>query len=1031
MRKVLLSFVMLFSLLLFLGAQERTITGTVTSSEDGLGIPGVSVVAKGTTIGTVTDFNGAYSISVPANVLVLEFSFVGMQTQEASIEGRQLVNVVLQPELLAIDEVMVVAYGTARRSSFTGSASSVSNKKLEAIQVNDITKALEGMTSGLQSTSGLGQPGATADIRIRGIGSVNASTAPLYVVDGFPYAGNINTIPLSDIESITVLKDASSTALYGSRGANGVIIITTKKGSSDVTRFSFVANVGVSERGIPEYDRVSTPEYLETMWQRIYNQRRYVTNPTGDETAWTTFASNNLIPFLGNYNPYNVPSNEVVGLNGQLNPNAQLLWTDDWYDEMHRTGLRQDYVLSASGGSGKSTYFISANYLKDEGIVKASNFDRFGIRANAESQMKDWVKVGINMGASTSSQNFPQSDGTAYVNSFMFSRMVAPIYPVYIYEPDGTPVLDPSGNKIPDYGATFGRARAYISNSNPLGTIILDTRLYKRDALTTRGFVEFSFLKDFKFTVNASNDYYGYSGLTHQNSAYGDAQSFAGRSTRNTQRTMNFSSNQLLTWGKSFGDHNLDALLAHETMQYQFNNLTATRTGFPFPGLVELDAAAIAEGSGSYEHNHRLESFFSRFNYDYANRYYFSASYRTDGSSRFHPDYRWGNFWSVGASWRVTEEAFMENLTWLNNLSLRASYGQTGNEALPSYYAYLGLYSTGWDNLGYSGLLASRLPTPELTWEKNNTLNLGVDFRLFNKVTFNVEYYVKESDGLLFQRPIPPSTGFGSYDDNVGALKNTGIDIEVNANIISGSKFTWGADLMLTHFKNEITELPQEEIIDGTKKWMVGRSVYDFWLREFAGIDANGLPLWYDGEPDEDGVRATTNVYGNADLYYVGTSIPDLEGSLTNNMTFGNIDLSFMLTFGIGGQVLDGVYQGLMHNGTYGTHWHKDILTSWTPENTNTINPVLVGNTNYNGTSSRFLIDRDYLSIRSVSLGYTLPKSLTNTVGIGSARVFVNGTNLYTFTKLKGMDPTQSFGGLQGHNYTPLRTVTFGVNMNF
>jgi TonB-linked SusC/RagA family outer membrane protein len=1019
-----------------LQAQTVQVTGTVTSAEDGMAIPGASVAVKGTSIGVATDVDGKYSLAVPQTATTLVFSFVGMVTQEVAIAGRTVINVVLATDAAQLEEVIVVAYGTTKRSSFTGSASNVNAEKLESIQVADISKVLEGMTSGIQVTSGLGQPGATADVRIRGINSINASAAPLYVVDGFPYSGNINTIPVSDIESITVLKDASATALYGSRGANGVIVITTKKGKSDVSTFNFRANVGVSDRGIPEYDRVDAAEYYELTWQRIYNQRF---RATSDAAASATFASTNLIPYLGGYNVYNVPNAEVVGADGKINPAGQLLWTDNWYDEMHRTALRQDYVLSASGGTDKSTYFISANYLKDEGIVRASNFDRFSLRANAESQMRDWVKIGVNIGGSTSSQNFPQSSGTAYVNSFMYSRMVAPIYPVYTYELDGTPVLDADGNKIPDYGNTFGRSRSYSANSNPLGVITLDTRLYNRDAVTTRGFVEFSFLKDFKLIMNASNDYYTFTGLTHQNSAFGDAQAFKGRSTRELQRTMNFSANQLLTWNKSFDQHSLDAIVGHESTQYQFNFINAVRTGFPFPGLVELGAAAVAEGSNSYEHNHRLESYLTRLNYDYAGRYYLSASYRTDGSSRFHKDYRWGNFWSVGASWRVSEEAFMQDLTFINNMSLRASYGALGNEALPSYYAYLGLYSTGWDNLGYPGLLASRLPTPDLTWEKNNTMNVGLDFRLFNKVTFNIEYYVKTTDGLLFAKPIAPSTGFSTIDANIGAMKNTGIDIEVNANIVATNNFKWNADIMFTHFKNEITELPQEEIISGNKKWMVGTSVYDYFIQEYAGVNETGDPTWYmdtidgyddDGKPIITG-RETTTVYGSATRYYVGTAIPDFEGSFTNSFTVSNFDLSVMITYGKGGLVYDGNYAGLMHNGTYGTNWHRDIFNSWTPDNTDTDVPILIGNQNSNAQSTRFLVSRDYLSIRNVSLGFTFPKSMLQNVGLSSARVFVNATNLHTFTALKGMDPTQYFSGAQGHEYSPLRTISFGVSMNF
>jgi TonB-linked SusC/RagA family outer membrane protein len=858
-------------------------------------------------------------------------------------------------------------------------------------------------------------------------------------VDGFPYAGNINTIPVGEIESVTVLKDAAATALYGSRAANGVIIITTKRGSSDKTVFNVRADVGASVRGIPEYDRISTPQYLEKIWERIYLEERYVTNTGGNDAAWASVASNQLMPRLGEYNPYNVAGPQLIGADGRINPAAQLLWTDDWYEEMHRTGIRKDFSVSASGGDQKNTYFLSANLLNDQGIVRASNFDRFSVRLNLESKMKDWLKVGMNLGGSTSNQNFPVSDGTAYVNSFMFSRMVAPIYPVYIYEPDGTPVLDAEGNKIPDYGATFGRARAYIANSNPLGTIILDTRDRKRDAVTLRGFAEISFLNDFKLMINASTDLYSFSALTHQNAQFGDAAAFDGRSTRSYDRTFSFSTNQLLTWNKDFDKHSFEALVGHESTQYLFHTLSATRTGFSFPGFVELSAAATAEGSGSQEDNHRLESYFSRLNYSYAFKYYLSLSFRTDASSRFHSDERWGSFWSVGGSWRASQEEFLKDLDWLTNLSLRASYGELGNEALPSLYAYWGLFGLGWDNLGFPGSFPATLANSGLSWEKNKTLNLGVEFRLFDKITVNFEYYDKNTDDLLFQRPVPPSTGFQFIDDNVGAIRNYGFDVEVYANFVRTRNFSWDMDVMFGQLKNEITALPQEQMVVGNKRWEVGKSIYDFWIQEYAGLNANGQPLWYkdiidgfddNGDPIIVG-RETTSVYGDADRYYLGTAIPDFEGSITNRFKFGNVDFSFMLTFSKGGMVYDGVYQGLMHNGTYGTHWHQDILNSWTPDNTNTDVPVLIGNQNYSGQSNYWLTPRDYLSIRNVVLGYNLPKPVLNKLGLTTARIIMTGTNLYTFTNRKGMDPTQSFAGGQGHNYTPIRTISLGLNLNF
>ena len=455
----------------------------------------------------------------------------------------------METESTQLDEVMVVAYGTAKKESYTGAATSVKTEKLEALKTTNISKALEGLSSGVMTTSGSGQPGEASAIRIRGFGSINASQAPLYVVDGFPFFGDINSLPTNDLENVTVLKDAAATALYGSRAANGVIVITTKKGKKDKNEIKFQANLGYSQRSMPEYDKVSVPQYYELAWEYIYNTQMAL--PGAVDATARSYASNNLIDRLGGYNAYNVANTAVVGNDGKINPTANLLYNDNWYDEMHRMGKRQEYSVSASGGNEKTTYFLSANYLKDQGIVEASDYNRYTIRLNVDSKMREWLKVGMNMSASASDQNFPNSTGTSYVNTFFWSRNIAPIYPVYLYDLSGNAVLDGNGNKQFDWGNSFGRARTFSANSNPLGVIKLDTRQITNDNIAGRGYTEFSFLKDFKFTVNASVDYNNYASMIHQNSKYGDAESFAGRSTKTDNRQINFSSNQLLTWNKT------------------------------------------------------------------------------------------------------------------------------------------------------------------------------------------------------------------------------------------------------------------------------------------------------------------------------------------------------------------------------------------------------------------------------------------------------------------------------------------------
>jgi TonB-linked SusC/RagA family outer membrane protein len=1030
MKKILLILVSVIVTSAMALGQTVQISGTVTSKEDGLGMAGVTIFVKGTTVGTATNPDGTYSLNVPASATTLVYSFVGYKSVEEQIQGRKSINVVMEQDLLLVDEVIVVAYGTTKKEAFTGSASSVQIDKLGAVQVSNVTKALEGLSSGIQVLSGSGQPGTTTSIRIRGIGSIYASSAPLYVVDGFPFDGDLNSIPQSDIASLTVLKDASATALYGSRAANGVIVITTKKGKTNESQITFNANVGINVRGIPEYDRVSVPEYYQLAWQNIYGAQKYV---GATDAAASTAASNNLISLLGGYNAYDVADNAVVGTDGKITSTGKLLWNDNWFDEMHRVGLRQDYTLSASGGKDKSSYYLSANYLKDDGIVKASNYDRFTVRVNADTQAREWLKLGVSASASTSSQNYPNSSGSSYVNSFMWSRMIAPIYPVYLYDLNGVLQRDANGNKIYDYGDSYGRARTYSANSNPLGVIALDKREYLRDIAQTKGYAEISFLKDFKLTVSANANYQGGTNLTHQNSQYGDAQSFAGRTTRSTTRSMIFSANELLTYNKSFGPHNFDVLVGHENYSLRYNYLAATKTGFPFAGLYELDAAATIEGASSYEDNLKMESYLSRVNYNYADKYYLSLSARTDGSSRFAPDYRWGKFWSAGASWRVTQEDFMKGLTWLDDLKLKVSYGSQGNDNLGTYYAYLGLYDLGWNNLDYSGLLASRVATPKLLWEKNKSLNAGVEFSLFKRLTMNIEFYQRKSDDLLFPVPLPYSTGYTSYDANIGAMQNTGVDLEANVVVVEKGKFRWTADINLSHYKNEITKMPpnQPVIISGTKQYKVGHSIYDFYTYHYAGTDpANGAPLWNKTDAST-GEITTTNVASQASRYYTGTSsIPDLTGGVTNTFKYGDFDLSVLVTFQTGGQIYDGSYASLMGQ-TLGTNFHKDQLKAWSATNTTSQIPILRTNTDANATSDRWLTSSDYFSFRNVTLGYNLSKKFASALKVSSARLAVNVTNLHTFTARKGLDPQQSFDGTTDNSYTPLRTSTISLTMNF
>jgi len=1027
-------------------AQTVRITGTVTSSEDGMPMPGVSVIVKGTTIGTATDANGKYEINVPVNAQTITVSFVGYVTQELPIAGRSVIDVVLATDVKQIDEVFVVAYGTAKKSSYTGSAGTVKEEQLQKIPSTNFTKALEGSVAGVQVTGGTGQPGSSSSIRIRGIGSVNASNAPLYVVDGAAYDGDINAIPNEDIESISVLKDAASAALYGARGANGVIMVTTKKGKMGKGQVTAKANFGLTARSVPEYDRVTTNQWVEKQWEAMRNYRIRANGSAPDVAA--AYATNNLVgTVFGGYNPYNVGNTELVGTDGKLNPNAKLLYQDDWNDALSQTGLRQDYVVTFSGGDNATTFYGSVNYLNEQGHVRWSDYERFAGRVGVTSKIKSWFKIDASLSGNTSNQANFLAEGTYTTNPFYYGRMMGPIYPIYqrdvngdiIYLADGTPRYDiGDGGKSHIY-AWPGHRRPYAPNSNLILTLPLDDRSNERNQVSARFAGEFFFLKDFTFRVTGSTDLNNAYYTTYQNNKYGDAEGVEGRSTKEYVVTKSYTFNQVLNYNKIFGESNIAVMVGHENYSLRSNDLWATRTGFKIT-TTELVAGAIAEGSSSFQDEYSLEGYFGQVNYSYASKYFVSGSYRLDGSSVFAKDSRWGNFWSVGASWIAKKEAFLENVVWLNNLKVKASYGEQGNDAIGTYYGYQSLFSIDDRNNGtLNGAWYSQLPNDELKWEKNGNFNAGVDASFFDsRLNVSAEYFIRQSSNLLFSVPIPQSSGISSRMENIGTMKNNGIEIQLSGDVIRKEKFTWTMDLNLTSYKNEITKMPKDsegkyqEIISGTKKLAVGHSIYDFWLRDYAGVDpANGDALYYYDDPT-DGTKKTTNNRNLASYYYCGSAIPDVYGGFTNTFRAYGFDLTIFLSYQLGGKFYDGNYAGLMHTGNRGTHWSKDIMDSWTPENTDTDVPrVDYNNSNQSIASSRWLTDASYLSLRNITLGYTIPKKFIDKIGFSTIRVYALGDNLGLITKRKGMDPQQSIAGTADYTYVPTRTISFGLNLTF
>ena len=1037
----------------FVSQAQIQISGRVIAANDRNPIPGVSVVVKeNPVIGTTTDAKGNYSITIPASSKSLVFSYVGMKMQEVLITNRTIIDVELEIIPFEMEEVLVVAYGTTKKEYFTGSAEMVSSENIEKRSITSVISALEGYVPGVQTTSGGGQPGANPSISIRGIGSINASFAPLYVVDGIHYDGNINAINQDDVASMSVLKDASASALYGSRGANGVIIITTKRGTTKDPEIRLKATYGTSSRAVDAYETVDAKTYMELFFEGYKNQ---LIDDGYSNSEATTIALNgnstreSYIEILGGeqYNPYNVSSESLIDpATGKVVDNATMKYQPNWFDEATRDdNYRSDYQLSIVGGSEKSKYLISLGYLDEKGIVSNSKFNRYTGRLNLDSDLKEWLKAGMSTSYALTEQNYLTNSGTAYNNIWYSTLTMAPIYPVYEVNESGEYILDSEGKKIYDYGKT----RPYSNNFNSIATLYDDSKSLKFDNLSGRVFLtldtqkDIPFIKYFQFDINLGYDYYHGDRLEYYNPLHGDASSVHGIGSKYAYRNLSYTFNQLLSFKKVTGNHHFDILAGHEFYDNSFSSFVAEKQNYLYQGFPELDGAATTVYAGSSSDSYRIESYLSRFNYDFANALFLSFSYRTDGSSRFNEDYRWGEFWSAGASWRISEAKFMKSSKWLTNLTLKAGYGSPGNDALlnsdgsPNYYAWQSFYSLGWTNSSYGGVWLNSLENKGVEWEKNQNLNIGIESEFFERVNFSAEYFYKTTSDLLLYRPMATSTGFNGYWDNIGEMINYGMDFDLSAQIIKGS-FNWTFGTQLSYVRNEVTKLVNEgqEIIDGSYIITIGEPINSFYLPTSAGIDPlTGEQLYLIKEKDENGNvidERITNDYNEAAQYkeIQGSRIPDFYGSFTNSFSFKGFDLSVLLTYSVGGYVLDGVYSSLFSTRDAGTNYHEHITRRWEePGDVTDVPRLVLGQVNY--TTDARLVDASYFAIKNITLGYSLPEKLNKKIGMNTLRIFFTTDNLAIFSKLKGMDPQYNFFGGQNFSYIPLQVLSVGLDVKF
>lgn len=1041
-------FALCFSILA--NAQKIEVKGTVT---DDTGLPVINAVIqeiKGKAV-SQTDLDGHFSITVPSNA-TLKVSCLGFVTAEVPVQSRTTVNITLATDKQTLDDVIVVAFGTSTKESFTGSATVVSSEKISERQVSSPLTALNGQVAGLQMVEGTG-PESDPSIIIRGFGSINAGTTPLIVLDGLPYNGYWSDINPQDVESISVLKDAASNALYGSRGSNGVIMITTKSAKRGRANVSLDVKFGVNTDGKQYYDYITDPaEYYGLHYSMLLN---YFRNALGEKYAT---AKADAINTLGKpasdgglgYVVFDVPAGQtLIGDDGKLNPNAfprtitgadgqeHLLLPDDWKKEGMRNGFRQEYNLNISGGNDIFQFIGSLGFLQNQGLSHGSDYRRITARAKADYQARPWLKVGVNM-------NYTNNVSNSLAGAFEAIYSVAPIYPLYIRDAAGNIMTDTHG-KVYDYGdgLVTGITRPVYKSYNPIQGDYLDLSRNDSNAFGLQGYFDIKFFKDLTLTVNASiydteNRYQ--SGI---NPFYGYYANTGGFVSTYHYRTFDLNTQQLLKYKHTFkGSHNLDLLLGHEYDLNTSTNLGASKTDvFAFEVNTELDGGLVKAAIGGSKSVYNTEGFMFRAQYDYNTKYFASASYRIDGSSAFHPDHRWGSFWSVGGAWIMNKEKWFKSKAF-DMFKLKASYGVQGNDDIPSYY-YTSLYNIGTVNSEAAATFSSK-GKEDITWESNGNFNTGVEAEMFGRrLSAELTYYYRLTSDMLLWKTVPVGMGYSGYYDNVGDMVNQGIEFNISGSFIRTKNVEWSANLNLSHNINEVTYLPDEKkstVVDGHGGYLNGNRfvaeglpLYTWYIKKYAGVNDEGLSTWY---YEKDGQLLTTTNWDNGKNYLCGSPYPYLYGGFGTSLTAHGFDLSVNFLYSLGGTVLDNGYMSLMgspYAGSTGGNFHKDLLNAWSETNRDSDIPrAQFNDQNTNALSDRFLIDGSSITLKNINIGYSFPSRLIEKIKLTGLRIYVSCENVYYWSRRQGLDPRTSFtGDTYGTSYSPMRTFSAGLSVKF
>lgn len=983
-----------------IAAQSRTVKGKVTDSKSNP-VPNASVVVKGSTTGTTSDANGDFSINVPASAKSLVITSLNFASQEVTIGTKTNITVALLSTEQDLQEVVVVGYGSKKKSDLTGSVATLKAAEIENLPFSSVDRALQGKVAGLQSVAASGQPGASQNIIIRGISSVNGSSNPLWVIDGVPVntgdasrlqtsANLLSTLNPNDIESISVLKDAASQSIYGSRAANGVIVVTTKKGKGGKTKFRFDTEIGQSSTAYTNdrYKPLSAQQYLDITREGLVN----LGQPAATVNATLTSLG------LGNGIDFN------------------------WLDNVVRNGTQQQYNVSASGGNDKTQFFLSGGRFVQDGTTINSRLTRTNGNVNLTNQATDKLKLGFNLNVGVVNQRAPLAGG-AFGNPVLSSFFLLPTYSAY--RPDGTYNLN---------SASLGGLHNTIALSE------LDKRFLRQASMRGSVYGEYKILDNLKFKSQYGVDYNVLEEDQYNNPLHGDGLASNGRAFSYYTRYYNWVWTNTLDLQQNItrgGDLSFNAQLGYEAQKSSgyFGSLRAdqfpptTTLTYPASGASPFTASAtISEYS--------FASQFASAAVNYQNRFVVSGSFRRDGSSKFSPNNKYGNFWSVGGTWNVDRERFMENVKFVTQLKIRSSYGVNGSNTAIGNYDALPLYGYGNNYNQLPGSAPANVGDPNLSWELNKPFNVGVDVSILkNRISLTAEYYNRTSSSLLLSVPLSRTSGFASATRNIGTLKNEGVELNLNLVPVQTKNFKWDVDFNFANNKNTVVELPNgADIANGNFIIRQGVPLNSFFLREWAGVDpANGDPLWY-----ADNNRGTkTNVYpGVAARVLAGNAQPKYFGSLNNTITFKNFTLSAQLYYNYGNMVYD-TWGGYYTGSGFGATFNKvvRVLDRWQKAGDVTDIPKYIygGNKNFQSGSTFFLQQGDFVRLREIQLGYNLPKEILAKAGISSANFYVRGTNLFTWVKDKNLafDPEQGTNSASNLNVFIPKTVTVGLSVAF